>query len=251
MGDQKIVIIGDVHGCYVELRELLDDLGWRPGSQDIRVILAGDLVDRGPDSAGVVRFARVQGIEIVRGNHDDRYVQYHQKMIWHKNNPRNTAPGWLNKYPARKKILEGLSEADLGWLAAAPTSIFLDDHRTVVVHAGFMPGVALHEQADNTKMHIRFLFDRSKPAHLDRDNDYSQPRGSTFWAEDYQDDWHVVYGHHVWDLEDIKIHTNPRGFSCYGIDTGVCFGGKLTGLELSKDGNHKIHQVNSRQPKEK
>jgi len=250
MTNQKIYLVGDIHGCLEEFKELLAKIGWKAGNPDIRVISLGDLVDRGPDSVGVVQFIRTRGIEIVRGNHDDRYVQYHQKAMWHANNPNNAKPSWLRHSPDRRKIMEGLTKVDLDWLAAAPTSIYLEDYRTVAVHAGFMPGIPMDQQPENTKMHIRFLFDRSKPAYLNRHDDFNPPKGSSFWAEDYEDNWHVVYGHHVWDLEFIKIHTNAHGFSCYGIDTGCCFGGKLTALELSEDGHHKIHQVNSRQPKE-
>lgn len=241
--EQRTVLIGDIHGCLAELKALLSIIGWSKEAEDLRVILLGDLVDRGPDSVGVVRFARENGIERIRGNHDDRYVKYHENQEWHKNNPNNQKPSWLKNYPDRRKILDGLSKEDLEWIATAPTSIILEDHRTIAVHAGFLPRVPLAEQTDNTKMHVRFLWDNNAAAHLEKHNDYNPPGGSIFWAENYQEDWHVVYGHHVWDFSDIKIHTNKLGYKCYGIDTGCCFGGKLTGFELSKDGNHKIHQV--------
>lgn len=79
-------------------------------------------------------------------------------------------------------------------------------------------------------MHIRFLFDANKPAYLDKENGFASPKGSYFWAEQYALDWNVVYGHHVWSLSDIKIHENYFGARCYGIDTGMCFGGRLTAL---------------------
>jgi protein phosphatase len=56
-------IVGDVHGCGDELRELLERLGWnvRPGAvrgpEGRTVVFVGDLVDRGPDSPGVLRTA--------------------------------------------------------------------------------------------------------------------------------------------------------------------------------------------------
>lgn len=249
--DKRIVIIGDIHGCFLELKSLLAKIGWTEETkQDFRIITLGDLVDRGPDSLGVVRFIQEQGFESVKGNHDDRYVKYHDTLLWHENNPGNPKPTWIKHQPERLEILSGLSQEDIEWIRALPTVIFIDKYRTVLVHAGFMPGLEISKQHENTKMHIRFLYPNKQSAFLDKKNGFSQPEGSYFWAEEYQDDWHVVYGHHVWDLDDIKIHTTPRGFSTYGIDTGACYGGFLTGLELSKDGNHIIHQVESTMPRE-
>lgn len=247
MTNKKIICIGDVHGCLEELKELLEKVGWSKSRSDFRIILLGDLVDRGPDSIGVIRFVRENNIEVVRGNHDDRYIKYYEKLKWHDSNPKNTKPAWLEKHPDRKKIFDSLSDEDIAWLYSTPTSILIPEYKTVAVHAGFKPGVPISQNDDDTKMHIRFLFEKSHPAFLEVYNDYNPPSGSRFWAEDYEDEWHVVYGHHVWDFNFIKIHENSKGYKCYGIDTGVCFGGKLTALELSKDENHKIYQVNSRQ----
>jgi hypothetical protein len=252
--EQRVFLIGDIHGCYQEFMALLAKIGWDEDADDLddfRIILLGDLVDRGPKSAECVQFAREHGFEITRGNHDDRYVKYNEKLKWHANNPNNPQPSWLKKYPERKKILESLTAEDIEWLANAPTRIFLPDYNIVAVHAGFLPGVPMAEQKENTHMHVRFLFDRSRPAHLDPKNGHKPPLGSKFWAEDYEDKWDVVYGHHVWDNNAVKIHKTPNGRTCWGIDTGACFGGLLTAFELSKDGNHVIHQVTSSMPKKK
>lgn len=242
---QRVVLIGDIHGCLDELKALLNKIGFSKGNQDLRIILLGDLVDRGPDSVGVVRFARENGFELVRGNHDDRYVKYAQVMAWHKNNPGNSLPSWWHRYPDRRKIHEGLSQEDVAWLAGAPTKIFLEPYNIVAVHAGFRPGIPLELQDENTEMHIRFMFDENRHAHLDPKRDYQPPLGSFFWAEKYTGKWDVVYGHHVWDNNSVKIHKSPSGRTCYGIDTGSCFGGFLTGMELALDGNHIFHQVQS------
>lgn len=242
----KVIIIGDVHGCLPELLELVEKTGWDP--KEDRLILAGDLVDRGPQSADVVKWAR-ENAEIVRGNHDDRYVQLHQKMKWHAKNPKNLKPQWLNNYPDRIVIYKGLSEEDHQWLANSPVRIWLPQYKTVVVHAGFKPGVPLEDQDDNTMMHVRFLYQVASgyvPARLSRDNDYRQPLESVFWADLYDGDWNVVYGHHVWDLDTIKIHENYKGAKCYGIDTGCCFGGKLTAFVLTPGREPDIIQVPSR-----
>ena len=52
----RTIVVGDVHGCYRELMLLLEKLKYDEGSE--RLILAGDLVDRGPESGQVVRWVR-------------------------------------------------------------------------------------------------------------------------------------------------------------------------------------------------
>lgn len=248
----RIIIVGDTHGCLDELHELIEKCDWKP-SED-RLILAGDLVDRGPKSVALVQWARKNNVEIVRGNHDDRYVQLHSKMQWHAQNPKNLKPKWLKNYPDRIVIYKGLTEEDHKFLREAPTKIWLPEVKAVVVHAGFYPGRPLESQDEQTLMHVRFLYDHGTSyttARLDVAGGYCQPLESFFWAEKYEGDWDVVYGHHVWDYAKIKIHENALGKKCYGIDTGCCFGGKLTAIVLTPGKDPDIVQVDSRQPKKR
>ncbi len=238
----RYIIIGDIHGCFDELLELTAKTNWVPGED--RLILAGDLVDRGPKSAEVVQWARENNVEIVRGNHDDRYVQYY--TILKENKP--VSRKW-QKRPERIDVYNQLSVEDLEFLARAPTLIKLPEVNTLVVHAGFMPGWSLDDQPDSTKMHIRFLYDNGNcysKAPLDALNGYIQPMSSFFRAEKYEGPWDVVYGHHVWSKQDIKIHQSPGGAICYGIDTGCCFNGKLTALVLTKNEPFQVVQVDSK-----
>lgn len=74
-------VIGDIHGCAVEFRALLDELGYVGYShpRGRKVILVGDLTDRGPDSLGVLRMAMAlqrEGHLVVRGNHDDKLYRW-------------------------------------------------------------------------------------------------------------------------------------------------------------------------------
>lgn len=243
----RYIIIGDIHGCLAELKELVQKVEWNPTSD--RLILAGDLVDRGPNSSEVVKWARENKVEVVRGNHDDRYVQFDNKI---KQAKTGKQPKWLKNYPDRMAIYKEMSPEDIAFLRHAPTIIKLKELKTIVVHAGLMPGVDIDEQEDNTKMHIRFLYDNGNcysKAPLDAQNGYIQPRSSFFWAEKYQGSWDVVYGHHVWDKTEIKIHENEVGARCWGIDTGCCFKGKLTALVLTPGQQPAIFQVDSRKDK--
>ena len=63
-----VYAIGDIQGCFEELKALLDRLDYDPGQDTLW--LAGDLVNRGPDSLKTLRFAREQQAITVLGNHD-------------------------------------------------------------------------------------------------------------------------------------------------------------------------------------
>lgn len=74
----RLIVIGDVHGCLDELQELLLKCNYDYRDKNIlenkkqqQVLLLGDLVNKGPYSAEVLRFVRESGFLCIRGNHDD------------------------------------------------------------------------------------------------------------------------------------------------------------------------------------
>lgn len=71
---QRVFVIGDVHGCLNELNALINKIQYNP--QTDYIILAGDLVAKGPDSLGVIRRAKQLGARCVRGNHDDKVIRF-------------------------------------------------------------------------------------------------------------------------------------------------------------------------------
>lgn len=74
---RSVLAIGDVHGCLKTLLALIKAHG-----QDRRIILLGDLIDRGPNSRGVVEWAMKEGIETCYGNHEDLAIAYslHERL---------------------------------------------------------------------------------------------------------------------------------------------------------------------------
>ncbi len=82
--DQPLAIIGDVHGCLGLLQELMDKL-----PADAQVILVGDYIDRGEDSAGVLRFLSARkDLICLRGNHEDMLLSF-------LNDPTRHGGRWL------------------------------------------------------------------------------------------------------------------------------------------------------------
>ena len=78
METKRTIFIGDIHGCVEEFDEMLAKLSYNP--QEDRVILLGDLVDRGPDSAGLVKKAREMKLECLMGNHEHKFVKWYRSQ---------------------------------------------------------------------------------------------------------------------------------------------------------------------------
>ncbi|CAK7241212.1 MAG: hypothetical protein STHCBS139747_002672 [Sporothrix thermara] len=75
---RRFVFVGDVHGQRKPLDELLDKIDFEVGLDHL--ILVGDLVNKGPDSAGVVQLAMEVGASAVRGNHEDRVLAAYEAL---------------------------------------------------------------------------------------------------------------------------------------------------------------------------
>src|SRR6478609_6282102 len=76
MDIKRTIIICDVHGCLIDFNILLDKLNYN--SKEDRVILLGDLIDRGPDSIGVLHLARQLNLECVMGNHEHKFLKWYK-----------------------------------------------------------------------------------------------------------------------------------------------------------------------------
>ncbi len=66
---KRKIFIGDIHGCYTELKKLLKKLDYN--SKQDRLISLGDLINKGPASAKVLDFFMSNDLEVVKGNHED------------------------------------------------------------------------------------------------------------------------------------------------------------------------------------
>lgn len=190
----KIYAIGDIHGMYDKLIDALADIPEDAG----KVVFLGDYIDRGYDSAKVVKLIRElqrkdpEKWNPLKGNHEDMMVASLLENVDHGMWIVNGGVQTLESY-SREEVD---ANDDARWMKNLPMTIETDNH--VFVHAGFKPGIDWKLQPHNIIMWIR-----------------------NWWNEEYDFGKHVVYGHTPFE--------NPRllQFSS-GIDTGACFGGKLT-----------------------
>ena len=224
-GGSRIYAIGDVHGCREQLDALLARI--RTDAQDhegdVSLVFVGDLVDRGPDSAGVIdrllrpfRFA--EQVHAVMGNHEEAMLAVYDGVgdvkAWLSYGGIETlesygidrseqfSPG----FDAAAKMHAAIPEAHIEFLRARPDSVQIGDY--LFVHAGIRPGVPIDEQSPSDLRWIRNEFLASESDH-----------GAT-----------VIHGH--------TIAPAPQSLSNrVGIDTGCYAGGPLTAVVL--EGNER------------
>ncbi len=218
-------VVGDVHGCLSELQALLTELGYVLSFDEDRrpidalppdgrtAVFVGDLVDRGPDSPGVLRL--VMGMVAaghalcVPGNHESKLVRALQGR--------------------QVQVSHGL-ETTLAQLAAEPpefraqvqqfcyglvSHLMLDDGRLVIAHAGLKQ--AYHGRASARVRSFALYGDTTGET-----DEFGLPVRLP-WAQDYRGSAMVLYGHTPTPEPEWINNT-----MC--LDTGCVFGGKLTAL---------------------
>src|SRR6266571_4986423 len=213
-------IIGDVHGCHAELADLLDSLGYQPAADGAwrhpagrTAVFLGDLVDRGPDTPGVLRTV-MEMVEAgtalcVPGNHESKLLRaLHGRDV---------------------RVSHGLAES-LAQLAAEPAGFrtlvtafldslishyVLDGGRLVVAHAGLR--AEMHGRASAAVRAFALYGETTGET-----DEFGLPVRYP-WAQDYRGKAAVVYGH-------TPVPTASWVNNTICIDTGCVFGGRLTAL---------------------
>lgn len=240
----RTVVIGDIHGCIVEFRELVERLALSTGDN---LVLIGDLMDKGPDPAACVRYARELKAQMVLGNHEEKHLRWRKHMDRKAQDPKYKVP---MKLPAEYAAQNAeLSDEDIAWLRGLPIMLVLKslglDRDWVVVHGGLMPSLALEDQTDD-RLRLRkvnTLTGKMHPVDVEKPNE-PDPPGVSWWMQAYDRPENVVYGHAAHGLQEPRVDRNARGAECWGIDTGCAYGGSLTALVLE---TREVIQVKARQ----
>lgn len=212
----RLIAIGDVHGCARELGELLERLALTPAD---RLVLLGDLVNRGPDSAGVLDLAREHATVSLLGNHELRLLNFR----------KTDDPSHLKR--SDHDTLRQLRGKDWDYLEAMPLTYHDEELDVVFVHGGFLPDRPWQKQPARIVTRIQVV---------DRDGEprkRSEAPDAPHWSELWSGPPFVVYGH-------TPRQEVARQKWSLGIDTGCVLGSALTAYVLPE---RRLVQVRARE----
>lgn len=219
----RTILIGDIHGCAAEFRSLVGKLDLNTSD---KIVLLGDLIDKGPSPAEVVAFAREIGATTILGNHEEKALRWlkHEakRKATGKNNPMNVSAEHAEQWSS-------LSADDVSYLESAPWFKDLGNN-FLAVHGGLTPGVPLDQQKPNNVLRLRYVTAEGKFAGLDAN--LNKPAGVDEWQARYDGPNSLVVGHAVHSLDQPRIDTFEDGREIWNIDTGCVHGGHLTALVL-------------------
>ncbi|HEY7282632.1 MAG TPA: polynucleotide kinase-phosphatase [Actinomycetota bacterium] len=213
-------VVGDVHGCSAELHELLARLGYTAGDDGVlahpegRVaVFLGDLVDRGPDTPGVLRtvmaMAEAGSAICVPGNHEAKLV----RALRGRN--VQVTHGLAESLQQLGTESEEFRQRVAEFLDGLVSHYVLDGRRLVVAHAGMR-----EEMQGRASGAVRaFALYGETTGETD---EFGLPVRYA-WANDYRGAAAVVYGH-----TPVPEAGWVNGTIC--VDTGCVFGGSLTAL---------------------
>jgi protein phosphatase len=235
MEKQKFGIIGDLQGCVKELSQLLYELGFyvrKPSGAAVQdgewintehrhIIFAGDLNDRGPDSLGCIKIAMnlyANGnATIVRGNHDDKLRRRLKNILAGKS---TSQPGKHGLEETVKQITDNCDREQIerihNFLSSTP--LVYENEDFIVVHGAYVP-----EARHTGRWESLCLYGQTTGQTLPN----GLPERSLEWAHEWSEtgDKPVFRGHDPY-VEPHVIHGSKT--SVIGIDTGACFGNKLS-----------------------
>ncbi|MER6653965.1 polynucleotide kinase-phosphatase [Streptomyces sp. NPDC000971] len=211
-------IIGDIHGCSSELDTLLGKLGYENGShpEGRTAVFVGDLVDRGPDSPGVLR--RVMSMVssgdalCVPGNHENKLGRYLKgRKVQHSHGLAETVLQLEREDAEHPEFREEVAD----FIDGLVSHYVLDGGRLVVCHAG-LPEKYHGRTSGRVRSHALYGDTTGETDEFGLPVRYP-------WAEEYRGAAAVVYGH-------TPVPTASWVNNTLCLDTGAVFGGKMTAL---------------------
>ncbi len=200
----RTLFIGDVHGCYDELIELVAKV-WLTSEDHLYFV--GDLINKWPKSLEVVEWIRARpNTWSVIGNHEyytfrEEYSDFGQGNL-----------SWIDKHYESTAPLREMLSSHREWLMSLPHIIEREDF--ILVHGGLHPDHGIETPVELATL-TRLI--NGKP-----------------WYESYHGDKLVIYGHFA--VDSLRIRPNT-----IGLDTGCCFGGHLTAYCLETREIWQVH----------
>lgn len=215
----EIVVIGDVHGCFDEMKQMLNLIhqGATRGEQILKIFV-GDLVNKGPKNREVLELllgdknSSHPSILAVRGNHDEVVIS--ETLNWRHFQSIKKKNSWMKE----------LSDDELNYLIDLPYTISIPSLNSIIVHAGLVPGVELQEQNLRDLVTMRNLIIEEKHGkHGVKYSTTERHKPGEAWANVWAGPSHVYFGH------DAKRLLQECPFAT-GLDTGCVYGNHLTAL---------------------
>ncbi|MFF8265063.1 polynucleotide kinase-phosphatase [Streptomyces virginiae] len=208
-------IVGDIHGCSSELETLLAKLGYVDGvhPEGRTAVFVGDLVDRGPDSPGVLR--RVMGMVksgnalCVPGNHENKLGRHLKGSKVQQTHGLAETIEQLSREP--QEFVEEVRE----FIRGLVSHYVLDGGKLVVCHAG-LPEKYHGRTSGRVRSHALYGETTGETDEFGLPVRYP-------WAEDYRGKAVVVYGH-------TPVPNTAWINNTICLDTGAVFGGRMTAL---------------------
>ena len=221
---ERWYVIGDIHGrldLLEALRDAIESDDAQGPAARTTIVFLGDLVDRGPDSAGVIRLARSWGkeraVRYIAGNHEEMFLESFDDKEVLRHFLRHGGKETVLSYGLKRK---DYNRMQLGEVQKAMAKLVPQKHRDflagfeemilvgdyALVHAGVNPKRAIEEQKRKDLLWIRdrFLAHEEPLSHV------------------------IVHGHTI--FEEVADNGNR-----VGIDTGAFRTGRLTALVLEGD----------------
>lgn len=219
----RLIFIGDIHGCYDEMVELLDRID--PTSRDV-VISCGDIARKGPEVTRCLELWRHRNYLAVLGNNEIKLLQYAdsavRRLLW---------------FPDRAV----LHRNDLlDYIRTWPLLIDLPRESLSAVHGGVMPGTSVSESSIRKQRDVlyRLRYVREVDGKWEVAPKGDEKPGDVLWSAVWNGDRTVLYGHTP--LKEPRFDQKA-----IGLDTGCVYGGKLTAA-IFDDGKWETMSVQAR-----
>ena len=212
----RLIVVGDIHGCHQEFSDLIGRLTLEKAD---RLVLLGDLVNRGPNSAKVIDLALENRAISLLGNHERRLLKYRRTV---------------DKSVLKDGDLDTVALLqDEHWAYLETMALWLEEPElnTVLVHGGFLPSEPWQKQTADIVTRIQVVDADGRPAKR------ADAPDAPAWADLWVGPPFVVYGHTP------RSEVYKRKWSL-GIDTACVQGGYLTAYELTEK---RFFQVKARQ----
>lgn len=199
----RLIFIGDIHGCFEELCDLLARV--RPAKNDL-VVSVGDIVTKGYDPVQCLELWRERGYLAVQGNNEIKLLAHAKPLL---------------RFFASDPVLQ---RGDLvKYIRSWPRAIDFPNAGLTVVHGGFLPDMRIDaetvEQEKDVISELRWI--RRKNGDWRPIGKEKKKKGDVLWAEKWNGDRFVIYGH-------TPVREPKFDERALGLDTGCVYGGKLT-----------------------